>query len=285
MTERKKVTLLTLFEKVANKEPITWLTGYDYPTAYFQEQAGLDMILVGDSLGMTMLGYDSTLPVTMDDMIRHTQAVRRGAPNAFVIGDMPYMSYQPSVETAVRNAGRFMAETGCDAIKLEGGAEMADRIAGIVRAGVPAMGHLGLTPQSVSALGGFRLQGKGALQAKKIIDDAKALEQAGAFCILLELVPDRVCQLITERAEHCIIMSLGSGPHAHGQLLIYHDLFGLYPKFTPRMAKVYGNAGEVILNGLKQYVEEVTTEVFPERERYFGMKDEEYEELLAMLDA
>jgi 3-methyl-2-oxobutanoate hydroxymethyltransferase len=283
MSERKKVTLLTLFEKVAKKQPITWLTGYDYPTAYFQEQAGLDMILVGDSLGMTMLGYDSTLPVTMDDMIRHTQAVRRGAPTAFVIGDMPYMSYQPSVESAIRNAGRFMAETGCDAIKLEGGAEMADRVRGIVQAGIPAMGHLGLTPQSASALGGFRLQGKGALQAKKIVEDAKALEQAGAFCILLELVPDRVCQLITERAENCIIMSLGSGPHAHGQLLIYHDLFGLYPKFTPRMAKVYGNAGEVLLNGLKKYVEEVTTEEFPEPERYFGMKDEEYEELLALL--
>ena len=283
MSERKKVTLLTLFEKVDKKQPITWLTGYDYPTAYFQEQAGLDMILVGDSLGMTMLGYDSTLPVTMDDMIRHTQAVRRGAPTAFVIGDMPYMSYQPSVESAIRNAGRFMAETDCDAIKLEGGAEMADRVAGIVQAGIPAMGHLGLTPQSVSALGGFRLQGKGALQAKKIVDDAKALELAGAFCILLELVPDRVCQLITERAENCIIMSLGSGPHAHGQLLIYHDLFGLYPKFTPRMAKVYGNAGEVLLNGLKKYVEEVTTEEFPEPERYFGMKDEEYEELLALL--
>ncbi len=283
MTERKKVTLLTLFEKVAKKQPITWLTGYDYPTAYLQEQAGLDMILVGDSLGMTMLGYDSTLPVTMDDMIRHTQAVRRGAPTAFVIGDMPYMSYQPSVESAIRNAGRFMAETGCDAIKLEGGAEMADRVRGIVQAGIPAMGHLGLTPQSASALGGFRLQGKGALQAKKIVEDAKALEKAGAFCILLELVPDRVCQLITERSENCIIMSLGSGPHAHGQLLIYHDLFGLYPKFTPRMAKVYGNAGEVILNGLKKYVEEVTTEEFPEPERYFGMKDEEYEELLALL--
>jgi len=283
MPERNKVTLLTLFEKVDKKQPITWLTGYDYPTAYFQEQAGLDMILVGDSLGMTMLGYDSTLPVTMDDMIRHTQAVRRGAPTAFVIGDMPYMSYQPSVESAIRNAGRFMAETDCDAIKLEGGAEMADRVAGIVQAGIPAMGHLGLTPQSVSALGGFRLQGKGALQAKKIVDDARALEQAGAFCILLELVPDRVCQLITERAENCIIMSLGSGPHAHGQLLIYHDLFGLYPKFTPRMAKVYGNAGEVLLNGLKKYVEEVTTEEFPEPERYFGMKDEEYEELLALL--
>lgn len=285
MSERKKVTLLTLFEKVANDEPITWLTGYDYPTAYFQEQAGLDMILVGDSLGMTMLGYDSTLPVTMDDMIRHTQAVRRGAPTAFVIGDMPYMSYQPSVESAIRNAGRFMAETGCDAIKLEGGAEMADRISGIVQSGIPTMGHLGLTPQSASALGGFRLQGKGALQAKKIVDDAKAIEEAGAFCILLELVPDRVCQLITERAENCIIMSLGSGPNAHGQLLIYHDLFGLYPKFTPRMAKVYGEAGQVILEGLQQYVKEVTEKSFPERERYFGMKDEEYEELLSLLDA
>ena len=284
MSDRKKVTLPTLFKKLADGEPITWLTGYDYPTAYFQEQAGLDMILVGDSLGMTMLGYDSTLPVTMDDMIRHTQAVRRGAPTAFVIGDMPYMSYQPSVETAIRNAGRFMSETGCDAIKLEGGAEMADRVTGIVQAGIPAMGHLGLTPQSASALGGFRVQGKGALQAKKIVDDAKALEEAGAFCILLELVPDRVCQLITERAENCIIMSLGSGPDAHGQLLIYHDLFGLYPKFTPRMAKVYGDAGEVILNGLKQYVQEVATKEFPEPERYFGMKDEEYEELLALLE-
>ena len=284
MSDRKKVTLTTLFQKMANGEPITWLTGYDYPTAYFHEQAGIDMILVGDSLGMTMLGYDSTLPVTMDDMIRHTAAVRRGAPKAFVIGDMPYMSYQPSVETAIRSAGRFMAETGCDAIKLEGGAEMADRIAGIVAAGIPAMGHLGLTPQSASALGGFRLQGKSALQAKKIVDDARALEKAGAFCILLELVPDRLCQLITERAEHCIIMSLGSGPHAHGQLLIYHDLFGLYPKFTPRMAKVYGNAGEVILNGVKAYVAEVTSGAFPRPENYFGMKDEEYQELLNLLE-
>ena len=283
MSTRKKVTLTTLFKKVADGEQITWLTGYDYPTAHFQDQAGIDMILVGDSLGMTMLGYDSTLPVTMDDMIRHTGAVRRGAPNAFVIGDMPYMSYQPSVETAVRNAGRFMAETGCDAVKLEGGREMADRIAGIVAAGIPAIGHLGLTPQSASALGGFRLQGKSALQAKKIADDAKALEQAGAFMILLELVPDRLCQYITEQADNCIIMSLGSGPHAHGQLLIFHDLFGLYPKFTPRMAKVYGNAGEVILNGVKQYVAEVSNGQFPQPENYFGMKDEEYDELVAMM--
>ena len=283
MSERKKMTLPGLFKKVADGQPITWLTCYDYPTAYLQEQAGIDMILVGDSLGMTMLGFDSTLPVTMDDMMRHTAAVRRGAPNAWVVGDMPYMSYQPSVETAIRSAGRFMAETGCDSIKLEGGAEMADRMAGIVRAGIPAIGHLGLTPQSVSSLGGFRLQGKGAAQAKKILDDAKALEEAGAFCILLELVPDRLCQLITKRAKNCIIMSLGSGPHAHGQLLIYHDAFALYPKFKPRMAKVFADAGAVIRTGLEAYVKEVTEKTFPAPENWFGMPDEEFDELKKML--
>ena len=283
MSDRKKVSLPDLFNKVASGEPITMLTCYDYPTAYFQEQAGIDMILVGDSLGMTMLGYESTLPVTMEDMIRHAQAVRRGSPNAWLIGDMPYMSYQPSIETAIRNAGRFMAEAGCDAIKLEGGAEMADRLAGIVRAGIPVMGHLGVTPQSASALGGFRVQGKSARQAKKIVDDARALEEAGAFAILLEMVPDRVCQLITERAENCFIISLGSGPEAHGQLLIYHDMFGLYPRFKPRMAKVFGEAGQVILNGLKQYVQEVTTKTFPARENYFTMTDAEFEELTRLL--
>src|SRR5512139_3862897 len=277
--EKKKLTIPQLFKKVDQGQPITWLTCYDYPTAYLQEQAGIDMILVGDSLGMTILGYESTLPVTMDDMIRHSQAVRRGAPNTFVIGDMPYMSYQPSVETAIRSAGRFMAEAACDAIKLEGGIEMADRIEGIVHSGIPAIGHLGLTPQSLSALGGYRVQGKGALQAKKIVEAAKALEKAGAFMILLEMVPDRLCQLITERAENCIIMSLGSGPHAHGQLLIYHDMFGLYPRFKPRMAKVFGNAGEVILNGLKGYVQEVSDHTFPQPENWFGMPDEEFEEL------
>lgn len=283
MTERQKVTLPYLFNKVQNNEPITWLTCYDYPTAYLQEQAGMDMILVGDSLAMTMLGYETTLPATMDDMIRHSAAVRRGAPNVFIVGDMPYMSYQPSVELAIRNAGRFMAEAGCDSIKLEGGIEMADRINGIVNAGIPAMGHLGLTPQSAASLGGYKVQGKSARIAKKIIDAAKELEKAGAFAILLEMVPDRVCKIITERAENCIIMSLGSGPHAHGQLLIYHDCFGLYPRFKPRMAKVYGNAGEVILNGLKQYVQEVSNKTFPQPENWFTMKDEEYDELMGML--
>ena len=283
MTDRNKITITTLFNKAAKGEPITWLTCYDYPTAYFQEQAGIDMILVGDSLGMTMLGYDKTLPVTMDDMIRHTQAVRRGAPTAFLVGDMPYMSYQPSDETAIRNAGRFMAEADCDCIKLEGGGEMAKRIESIVQSGIPAIGHLGLTPQSVSALGGYKVQGRGALQAKKIIDDAKALEKAGAFAILLEMVPDRVCKIITERTENCLILSLGSGPDAHGQLLIYHDMFGLYPKFKPRMAKVYGNAGEVILNGLKGYASEVGDKTFPQPENWFTIKDDEYKELLDLL--
>jgi len=277
------MTLPGLFAKVAEGTPITWLTCYDYPTAHMEDGAGIDMILVGDSLGMTMLGFDSTLPVTMDDMIRHAAAVRRGAPNAWIVGDMPYMSYQPSVETAIRNAGRFMAEAGCDSVKLEGGAEMADRVAGIARAGIPVIGHLGLTPQSVSALGGFRLQGKTAAQAKKIVDDATALQEAGAFCILLELVPDRLCRLITERSKDCIIMSLGSGPDAHGQLLIYHDAFALYPKFKPRMAKVFADAGAVIRDGLAGYVAEVTQRTFPQPENWFGMSDDAYDELVRML--
>jgi 3-methyl-2-oxobutanoate hydroxymethyltransferase len=284
MAERKRMTLPALFEKATEGTPITWLTCYDYPTAFLQDQAGVDMILVGDSLGMTMLGFDSTLPVTMEDMIRHTAAVRRGAPHAWLVGDMPYMSYQPSVEAAIRNAGRFMAEAGCDAVKLEGGAEMADRVAGIARAGIPVIGHLGLTPQSVSALGGFKLQGKSAAQAKRIVDDAQALEAAGAFCILLELVPDRVCRLITERARDCIIMGLGSGPDAHGQLLIYHDAFALYPKFKPRMAKVFADAGAVIREGLAAYVAEVTGRTFPQPENWFGMPDDAHDELLQMLE-
>jgi len=284
MTDRKKVTLPMLFDKITKGTPITMITCYDYPMAYLVEQAGIDIVLVGDSLGMTILGFDSTLPVKMDDMIRHAQAVRRGTPNAWLIGDLPYMTYQASDESAVLNSGRFMAEAACDGVKLEGGQEMASRVRAIVSAGIPVMGHLGLTPQSVSSLGGFRLQGKSAGQAKKIVDDAAALEEAGAMAILLELVPDQVCGLITQRAKIPII-SLGSGPNADGQLLIFHDMFGLYPKFTPRMAKQYGDAGKVIADGLKQYVEEVTSGAFPEPERYFGIKDEEYAELLRLLDS
>ena len=282
MPERKKVTLGFLYEKMRKSEPLTMITCYDYPMADLVEKAGVDIVLVGDSMGMTILGYDSTLPVTQDVMMPHVQAVRRGTPNAWLIGDMPYMTYQPSVETTIRCAGRFMAEGACDGIKLEGGAEMADRISGIVRSGIPCMGHLGLTPQSVSALGGYKVQGKGAVQAKKIIDDAKAIEEAGCSSILLEMVPDRVCQIITERATVPII-SLGSGPHAHGQLLIFHDMFNLYPKFRPKMAKVFGDAGKVIGDGLKQYVDEVTSKTFPQPENWFGIKEEEYTELTKLL--
>ena len=284
MTERKPASLPSLFKKVADGQLITMLTCYDFPTAVMQDRAGIDIILVGDSLGMTMLGYASTLPVTMEDMIRHAQAVRRGSPNTWLIGDMPYMTYQPSIETAIRNAGRFMAEAACNAVKLEGGVEMADRIAALVRSGIPTMGHLGLTPQSASALGGFRVQGKGALQAKKIVDDAKALEDAGAYAILLEMVPDRVCKVITERAKNCFIISLGSGPDAHGQLLIYHDMFGLYPRFKPRMAKVFADAGKVIQEGLEQYVKEVTGRTFPQPENWFQMTDDEYQKFRELID-
>jgi len=282
MDKRSKVLLPALYERMQHGIPITMITCYDYPMGYLVEQAGIDIVLVGDSLGMTILGYESTLPVTMEDMIRHAQAVRRGTPTAFLIGDMPYMSYQVTVEDAVRNAGRFMAEAACDGVKLEGGQEMADRVKAISRAGIPIMGHLGLTPQSTSALGGFKVQGKDAARARQIADDARALEEAGAFSILLEMVPDRVAGLITKRSGIPII-SLGSGPHAHGQLLIFHDMFGLYPRFKPKMAKVFGNAGEVILNGLRKYVEEVRSGAFPAEENWFGMKDEQYEELLRAL--
>ena len=281
--ERKKVTTRLIQAMKTRHEPISMLTAYDYPTALVMDQAGMDMILVGDSLGMVMLGYDSTLPVTMDEMIHHSKAVARGAKYALLVGDMPFMSYQASTGEAVKNAGRFLQEAGMNAVKLEGGAEMADRMAGIAHCGIPVMGHLGLTPQSVSALGGFRVQGKDAARAKKIVDDAQALEEAGAFSILLEMVPDRVCELITERAGIPII-SLGSGPYAHGQLLIFHDMFGLYPRFKPKMAKVYCNAGEVILNGLQQYVAEVTGRQFPQPENWFGLKDEQFDELKRMLD-
>lgn len=280
---RTKVTLRTLFDKSSKGEMITMLTCYDYPTACFMEEAGLDILLVGDSLGMTILGYDSTLPVTMDLMIAHAQAVRRGSPSAWLVGDMPYMTYQPSIECAIRNAGRFMAEAACDSIKLEGGRAVADRVEAVAKMGIPVMGHLGLTPQSASALGGFRVQGRGAGQAKEIIDDAKALEDAGVFAILLEMVPARVCKLITERSSVPII-SLGSGPDADGQLLIFHDMFGLYPKFTPKMARVYGDAGQVILDGLKQYVEDVVTRDFPQPENWFTIKDSAFGELKEMLD-
>lgn len=282
-TQKTKTTLPGLFRKKDRGEVISMITCYDYPTAFFQEQAGVDVILVGDSLGMTVLGYDTTLPVTMDDMVRHSQAVRRGAPDTWMVVDMPYMSYQPSVETAVRSAGRLMAETECDAVKLEGGAAMATRISALVAAGIPVMGHLGLTPQSASALGGFRLQGKTATAGRQIVRDAKILEEAGAYSIVIEVVPQEVCKIVNENAESSIIISQGSGPHADGQLLIYNDMFGLFPRFRPRMAKVYAEVGKQITEGISIFVKEVGAREYPKSENWFSMAEAEKKEFIRLI--
>lgn len=284
MTKRKKVTLPALRKKMASGTPLSMITCYDYSMAHLVEAAEVDMVLVGDSLGMTMLGYPSTLSVTMEDMIRHGAAVRRGSPTSWLVVDMPYMSYQPSSSKAVECAGRLLAETGADAVKLEGGREMTHRIRAIDEAGIPVMGHLGLTPQSASALGGFRLQGKTAGAALRIVEDAKIVEEAGAYSILLELVPDRVCQIAT-RAAAVPIIGLGSGPHAHGQLLILHDVLGLYPDFTPRMAKVYVDGADLILGGLRSFVGEVTRGEFPREENAFRIDDGELEALRKEIEA
>jgi 3-methyl-2-oxobutanoate hydroxymethyltransferase len=259
------------------------ITAYDYPTGVWAERAAIDILLVGDSMAMTVLGYPNTLPATMDELVAHSQAVMRGNSNSFVLGDMPYMSYQPSVEMAVQNAGRFMSEGRCDGIKLEGGAAMADRVEAIVNAGIPVMGHLGLTPQSASMLGGFKVQGKDALMAKKIVDDAQALEEAGAFAILLEAVPSKVSKLVAERAEIPII-GIGAGPDCDGQVLIFHDMFGLYPAFTPKFAKQYADLGKTIVEGLERYADEVREGAFPEPKHCFTISDQQYQDLLEMLE-
>lgn len=260
--ERKKVTIHTLREKMEAGQPISMLTAYDYPLALLEEQAGIDIILVGDSLGMTIYGYDTTLPVTMDMMLRHAEAVRRAAPTAFVIGDMPYMSYQASRREAIHNAGRFMAEAGVDAVKMEGGAEMASTVRALVKSTIPVMGHIGLTPQSLSQLGGFKAQGRTAEAAIKIIKDALALEEAGIFALLVEAVPPPVLKAITERVKVPVI-GLGSGPHAHGQLVIVHDMLGFFERFTPKFVKKYANVSQVILEALTSYRNEVEAGIFP----------------------
>jgi len=282
MSERTKVTVPQLQQMKRDGQKITMITAYDYPTGVWAERAAIDILLVGDSMAMTVLGYPNTLPATMTELIAHSQAVNRGNSNSFVLGDMPYMSYQPSVELAVQNAGRFMSEGGCDGIKLEGGAPMADRVEAIVNSGIPVMGHLGLTPQSMSMLGGFKAQGKDALMAKSIIDDARVLEEAGAFSILLEAVPSKVSKLVTERAGIPII-GIGAGPDCDGQVVIFHDMFGLYPAFTPKFAKQYADLGKTIVEGLERYAHEVREGVFPESKHCFTISDEQYEELLALL--
>ena len=236
--QRKKVTTLTFRQKKERGEPITMLTAYDYPTAMAMDKAGIDSILVGDSLGMVVLGYENTLPVTMEDMLHHARAVSRGAKSALLVGDMPFMSYQVSIEEAVRNAGKFLQQAGMDAVKLEGGRERADAVRAIVGAGIPVMGHLGLTPQSVHQLGGFRAQGKTASAAKLLLEDAHILEEAGAFSLVLEAVPARLAEYISKQISIPTI-GIGAGAGCDGQVLVTHDLLGLFERFTPCLLYTY----------------------------------------------
>lgn len=278
----KKVTIQTLLEKKRNREQITWLTAYDHPTAMLEEKAGIDIILVGDSIGMTIFGMNSTLPVTMDLLIPHTQAVRKGAPNAFLIGDMPYMTYQVSAIEAVRNAGRFMAECGCDAVKLEGGRDVLETIRALVKATIPVVGHLGLTPQSIAMFGGFKAQGRDADSAMQIIEDAKAIEEAGACMILIEAVPPEVGKIITERAQIPVI-GIGAGPDVDGQCLIVHDMLGMFEAFTPKFVKRYARIGEQIVEALEDFKADVRRGGFPGPEHCYRMPQEEIQKLERML--
>lgn len=263
--ERKKVMITDFQKKKRDGKKITMLTAYDYPMARLVDDAGIDVILVGDSLGMVVLGYESTVPVTMDEMIHHSKAVRRGTKYAFLIGDMPFMSYQVSREEAIRNAGRFMKEAGCDAVKLEGGYEVLEVTKAIVDAGIPVLGHLGLTPQTVSKLGGFRVQGKSQEAADKILDQAVKLEEAGCFGIVLECVPDRVAKAITEKIRIPTI-GIGAGPYCDGQVLVVNDMVGLFDRFVPKFVKQYVKLSESIGAGLKRYKEEVENGTFPGKE-------------------
>jgi 3-methyl-2-oxobutanoate hydroxymethyltransferase len=276
---RKKVTTTAFRQKKERGEPITMLTAYDYPTALAEDQAGIDSILVGDSLGMVVLGYQNTLPVTMEEMLHHARAVARGAKSALLIGDMPFMSYQASTEDAVRNAGRFLQEGGMEAVKLEGGRERADAVRAIVGAGIPVIGHLGLTPQSVNQLGGFRAQGKTAGAAKRLVEDAMLLEEAGCFSIVLESVPARLAQLISEKLSIPTI-GIGAGVGCDGQVLVTHDLLGLFDRFTPKFVKKYADLHGEMQRAFVEYIADVEQRSFPAEEHSVEMNEREWEQLM-----
>ena len=253
---------------------VAWVTAYDYPTAHLAQKSGMDMILVGDSLGMVMYGYDSTVPVTMDECIIHCKAVRRGAPDVFVIGDMPFLSYQISVEDAIRSAGRFLKEASMNCIKLEGGRRVQDKIRGIVDAGILVMGHIGLTPQSSGQLGGFKAQGRTARSAEDTIKDALAVQEAGAFAILLEAVPPELAESIT-RLLDIPVYGIGAGKDTAGQVLICADLLGLFETFTPKFVKKYENLAEKVVNAFQQYIKEVRDGSFPGPEHGYSVFEDE----------
>ncbi|MGQ9468460.1 MAG: 3-methyl-2-oxobutanoate hydroxymethyltransferase [Nitrososphaerales archaeon] len=264
------------------KRKITMVTAYDYPTALLADKAGIDIILVGDTCSMVVLGYDSTLPITMDEMIYHCKAVKRGVKHALIVGDMPFMSFNVNKEDSIRNAGRFIKEGGCDAVKLEGGIMIKDTVKAITDAGIPVMGHVGLAPQTATFLSGYRVQGKEAMKAMKIIQDAKAIEDSGAFSIVLESLTSEVAKIITHKLRIPTI-GIGAGSDCDGQVLVLHDLLGLFDKFTPRFVKRYANLSEEILKALETYRDEVQKEIFPDEKHCYHMDKSEFDKLQEML--
>ncbi len=280
--EKKKLSRLDLQKMKEARQTAVWITAYDFWTANFAEQAGMDMILVGDSLGMCVYGYEGTVPVTMDQCIWHCEAVRRGARNTFIIGDMPFLSYQVSIEEAVRNAGRFYKEANVDAIKLEGGLRVCPQIKAIANGGMLIMGHIGLTPQSSGQLGGFKAQGRTAETAKELIEDALAIQEAGAYALLVEAVPPEVCAIIREKLK-IPVYSIGAGWEADGQLMICSDVLGIFQAFTPKFVKKYENLGEKTVNAFRQYVQEARSGEFPKEEHAYKMVEGELPKLKALI--
>ena len=267
MERRVSITDLKAMKK--RGERIAMITAYDYPSAKLVEEAGAPIILVGDSLGMVVLGYDSTVPVTMEEMLHHVKAVVRGTRRAHVVADMPFMSYQTGPQDALRNAGRLLKEGGAQSVKLEGGRHVAETVRALVQAGIPVMGHLGLTPQSVNQFGGYKVQGKTPAAAVKLVNDAVSLEQAGAYAVVLETIPAQLAQVITEKTSIPTI-GIGAGPHCDGQVQVFHDLLGLFTDFVPKHAKRYAQVGEAIKQAVSEYVAEVREGAFPtERESFF----------------
>lgn len=276
--ETKKVLVADLWKMKGEGKKITMITAYTYPEALVVDEAGIDIVLVGDSLGMVELGYEDTVPVTMEEMLHHTKAVMRGVKRAHVVGDMPFMSYNISIEQAVTNAGLLYKDGGSDSIKFEGGRDFAPVAEAIHRAGIPVFGHIGLTPQTAALLGGFKVQGKSIDAAKAVVDDALALEDAGAFALILEAIPQQLAKIITEKVKIPTI-GIGGGAHCDGQVLVFHDMLGLFKRFTPKFVKVYAQLYDREVTAVKEFVDDVRGEKFPGEEHSFNMKEESVEEL------
>ena len=279
----KKITVLDVKQAKEQGRKLTMLTAYDYPLGLMAAESGVDIVLVGDSLGMVVMGLNGTVEVTMADMIHHIKAVVRGCKGPLIVGDMPFMSYNTSIREAIINAGRLMKEGGCDVVKLEGGVDFAPTIESIVKAGIPVQGHIGLTPQTASALGGFKMQGKDASAAKQIIDDARALEDAGVFSMILEAVPAPLGKLVAE-AVNVPVIGIGAGPDVDGQVLVFHDVVGLFDRFVPKFVKQYTNVRKIIIEALKEYNREVVEGSFPGPEHSFKMPDEALDQLKKMIE-